>query len=390
MKTTIQLLTAILIFILISHNTFSQSCIYCESNTIADSSSAIGAENISTGKYSLAAGFQNEASGDYSSAFGYQSLASGEYSFAGGESSIASQKWAFAFGERASATGFRSFAQGMDVNAMGTNSVVIGRFANTYTGNAMVIGYGVDNVNTLNNTISNSLMIGFNSNLPTLFISMASGQGTTGNVGIATTDPTARLEVNGTMKVNNWAYMQTIVLDDSDIKNIDELQGQDGLKFKGKTLQTETQMILTENGDLGIGVIEPTTKLEVNGKIKSSGENSALILQSPDGTEWEITIDNSGNLSASVLTAISETIEHQEINIYPNPAKNNVTIDLSSTIVTETNIELYDLSGKMVFMKQYKSKLIDLDLEGYDSGAYILKIKDQKDSLVKTEKIIIE
>ena len=230
MKRTL-LLTAIISFILLNQKTFSQSCIYCESNTVADSSSAIGAENISTGKYSLASGFQNEASGDYSTAIGFQNIASGEFSLAGGEQSLASYKWALAFGERANAQGYRSFAQGMDVRAMGNNSVVMGRFARTLTGNAMVIGYGIDNDNYLDNTISNSLMIGFNSDIPTFFIGHASGKGTTGDVGIGTTEPTAKLEINGTFKVTDWSYFQTIDLGGFDIHHVDEIVGNDGIRF---------------------------------------------------------------------------------------------------------------------------------------------------------------
>ncbi|RLD60725.1 MAG: hypothetical protein DRJ05_04070, partial [Bacteroidetes bacterium] len=67
-KTSSILLMAIFSLILFNQNLNGQDCIYCDSNTVGDSSSAIGTENISTGMYSLASGFQNEVIGDYSSA----------------------------------------------------------------------------------------------------------------------------------------------------------------------------------------------------------------------------------------------------------------------------------------------------------------------------------
>ena len=438
MKRTIYLIAAILI----TNLSMSQTqCVSCNNNTVDFSkfASAVGEENTSDGHASFASGFQNVASGDYSAAIGYQNTASGKFSLAGGEQSIASGKRAFAFGRFAEAQGLRSFAQGLYVTAMGGNSVVMGRFARTLTSDAMIIGYGKDMDNYLENSINGSLMIGFNSDLPTFFVGPASEIDPIGKVGIGTTDPTAKLEVNGTFKVTDWSFLKTIDLDDSDIKNIDELQGHDGLKFKGKTLQTSTQMILTEDGKLGIGTLIPNylldvagdirftgqlydanglyepgkwesnadniyynggnvgigvsiadTKLEVGGKIKSSGSNSALILESPDGTEWEITIDNSGNLSATQIIAVFEAGSQNDIYVYPNPTENKVTIDLKTSEIKNVNIELFDLSGKIVFMKFYRTNMINLDLNDFESGTYILKLKDENGNIVRTEKIIKE
>jgi hypothetical protein len=58
----------------------------------------------------------------------------------------------------------------------------------TFNGlNAIVLGSGVDNSTFLTNPFSNSLMVGFNSNIPTLFVGRSNGANTTGKVGIGTT-----------------------------------------------------------------------------------------------------------------------------------------------------------------------------------------------------------
>jgi hypothetical protein len=73
------------------------------------------------------------------------------------------------------ATGNNSMALGTDVSVSGGKSIVIGSGASSSTSTR------------LNNTISNSLMVGFNSNIPTLYVSPSSGVNTIGAVGVGTT-----------------------------------------------------------------------------------------------------------------------------------------------------------------------------------------------------------
>jgi hypothetical protein len=59
----------------------------------------------------------------------------------------------------------------------------------------MTIGFGISD-NPIVNIVNNSLMIGFESNLPTLFIGPSGGMGKTGKVGIGNvTSPTAKLHI---------------------------------------------------------------------------------------------------------------------------------------------------------------------------------------------------
>lgn len=76
---------------------------------------------------------------------------------------------------------------------------------------------------------------------------------------------------SGELNATGTSYMNTIRLSDSDIKYIDELQGNDGLKFKGN-VQSSTQMILTEDGKLGIGNLTPNALLDVAGDIRFTGQ----------------------------------------------------------------------------------------------------------------------
>ncbi len=80
--------------------------------------------------------------------------------------------------------GLNSTAIGKRVRANGANSIVIGRT-------------DVSSSSMLVNSIDNSLMIGFNSDAPTLTVLAATGgNGSTGYVGIGTSNPNAKLTVH--------------------------------------------------------------------------------------------------------------------------------------------------------------------------------------------------
>jgi hypothetical protein len=70
--------------------------------------------------------------------------------------------------------------------------------------NSFAFGRGLG-ANPLLNNQSNTLVIGFNSNVPTLFVSGGNGTvGSSGNVGIGNiTAPSQRLDVNGTARLRS-------------------------------------------------------------------------------------------------------------------------------------------------------------------------------------------
>ena len=114
--------------------------------------------------------YKNIASGNYSATIGYACESRGQYSFSVGYFS--------------KAYGVNSFAMGRNVKVQGTGSFVIG------TGN------GNTETRFLTNDISNSLMVGFNSCLPTLFVSTSDSYNTTGKIGIGNVkSPKAKLHM---------------------------------------------------------------------------------------------------------------------------------------------------------------------------------------------------
>src|SRR6185436_12998601 len=94
-------------------------------------------------------------------------------------------------------SGSHGIGLGESTFATGQYSTSIGKRVTTGTSatNSVTIGCGVTNGPVLLNNTPFSLAVGFNSNIPTLFVGTSSGVGTTGKVGIGTTTPAGDFQV---------------------------------------------------------------------------------------------------------------------------------------------------------------------------------------------------
>ncbi len=164
-----------------------------------------------TGTTSSSSGNNNTGGGAYSFSYGVGNAASGAYSFSGGQGSRSTGLSSFSAGYQASALGNWSTSIGHVARATSNFSTAIGKHITADNTNSFVFGHGVSNNNILTNTIANSMMIGFNSDIPTLFIGASSGVGTTGNVGIGTISPLEKLHVDGNIRIGNpWSTSITM------------------------------------------------------------------------------------------------------------------------------------------------------------------------------------
>ncbi len=94
--------------------------------------------------------------------------------------------------------GANSMAVGQANKTFGAASIAIGKFTWANATNAIVIGSGIGDTEAkaLINKYSGSLMIGFNSRRPTLFVSSSNGGVTTGKIGIGNvTNPQAKMHL---------------------------------------------------------------------------------------------------------------------------------------------------------------------------------------------------
>jgi len=87
-------------------------------------------------------------------------------------------------------------------------------------------------------------------------------------------------------------------------------------------------------------------------------------------------------------TSIGAELVMSEFLIYPNPSKGLFQI-ISTKNYNKINIEVHDISGKMVHFKNYrKSADITIDLIGHPKGIYLLTIHADKEII--NQKLVIE
>ena len=133
-----------------------------------------------------------------------------------------------------------------------------------------------------------------------------------------------------------------------------------------------------------------------NGYWKYIGTTSGLSYNDytviPD-TSYYYTIssfDNQTAVSASGY-AVSIAVENKEISVtnntirvYPNPANNLITIDISEfAISNNTVIELLNVNGELLKSQLMLKSKTQLDISALSSGIYILKVTDNKNVVVK-------
>ena len=83
-----------------------------------------------------------------------------------------------------------------------------------------------------------------------------------------------------------------------------------------------------------------------------------------------------GNLGLRDVKIITENT----INIYPNPFNGSCSVEFEVTEQGETNIELFDITGKIIFhLKEFLTKgLHTYRMNGVSCGIYMLKIESDK------------
>ena len=217
----------------------AQICVDCENTTNSGTnSSAIGTNTKSTGNSTFASGFGAEATYNFTTSLGF-------YSFA---------------------TNAKAVAIGSAIKANSEKSVVIG--AGDWNANIY-----------LENNHPRSLMIGFRSKFPTLFVSestMSPWYDKTGKVGIGNvTSPQAKLHIKADEGEAASVLVEPYIWGLASQANLwlgNTTHGLEANSRNGLVFHTQSSYVFNE-GNVGIrtGETAPETELEVVGTIKTTG-----------------------------------------------------------------------------------------------------------------------
>jgi hypothetical protein len=340
-------------------------------------STAIGLGATAMGPGSFASGYQTNASGHHSVATGRYSDATSEQSIAMGYSCNATGYSAIALGSNATASGPGAIATGIGTTANGFGSASFGNYSTAKgalsfaTGRTRANGYASFTVGMFNDTI-----VGVQDQVSGETPLFTVGNGTQsarsnamvvrfdGKTGIGTSTPERRLHVrNGvsgaasnSSAVGVFEHSSNVAINllapDASSSGIyfgnTQNAAHGGILYNSTTPfglafrvnGNSTKMVITSNGNTGIGTFDPQRKLEVAGDglqaIRVSSTNSVQAAiefkRSGSGHDWRI-INNAGLLlfgqSTNDLSTVNEVVRMGGSSLTP-ASDNGVTLGNSS------------------------------------------------------------
>ncbi len=88
----------------------------------------------------------------------------------------------------------------------------------------------------------------------------------------------------------------------------------------------------------------------------------------------------SDTFSITILEPVNlEDIREPITRIYPNPTDKILNIEISNTDRQAIEIEIFTITGKVIYRNEYKDTNADfieqLDLSGYSNGVYLIKVR---------------
>lgn len=365
--------------------------------TPGNNSSAIGYSTTATGIASFSAGWNSNALGDGSFAFGHSCFSSSTNTIALGKAAQAYRPNSIAIGDHVITgmtsspfTGSNAICIGNQSIANGDYSMAFGQNVKAGSTNSIVIGEGYSEDQKLNNSTPNSLAIGFNSTQATLFVSGATGGASeTGNVGIGTSFPMEKLDVEGKIKASG---LRDIVLDNNmGTVNIHGGNGgwANGLKFFGSSgadhggwraygtyndlnyyfVGTNYQtplMAIEPTGNLGIGIRYPSSKLHLKDGFMTIDGNSStwttsnwdIRFMTPKGSIWRTSnpVSSGDYLGFGMNDNGFHWVKSQEDG--NGPKENLMVLNEENELMLGDQIKMYGNQG-YIWAKEVSLELIN-------------------------------
>jgi len=81
-------------------------------------------------------------------------------------------------------------------------------------------------------------------------------------------------------------------------------------------------------------------------------------------------------IEAIIVLGVND-FDLSKLKYYPNPVSDQLTITYTEVI---TNVEVFDLNGRMVMKRNFDKETVQLDFSTLSSGTYMLNIKTNENS----------
>jgi hypothetical protein len=128
-----------------------------------------------------------------------------------------------------------------------------------------------------------------------------------------------------------------------------------------------------------------------NGSLSFTvGELVVLQQYDANGNSLGGGFTNAATVSTTVLAIEEPNAAILQVDVFPNPTTDLVQIRIKESKLEDLKISLTDISGKEIFQGQYRlmQQIIGINTATYPSGTYFLILKDLKDNILGTYKIV--
>jgi hypothetical protein len=112
-----------------------------------------------------------------------------------------------------------------------------------------------------------------------------------------------------------------------------------------------------------------------------------IVYTTNTGTKGSVAQGVQQPYEISVVLGVENNAIKLELNAYPNPTTNFLTLNVGETELSTLNFQLYDMSGKLIESRKILSSNETIAMENLLPATYFLKVTNNNKE-VKTFKII--
>ncbi|HET6226347.1 MAG TPA: choice-of-anchor tandem repeat GloVer-containing protein [Bacteroidia bacterium] len=169
----------------------------------------------------------------------------------------------------------------------------------------------------------------------------------------------------------------------------------------------ETHELVLHSGGLAIGytfqwykndtLIPAATAIDytiASTALTDSGKYYCLVsngCKEVKSTVFKVVIRATGSAGCEI-TGIRTASQHKQIFIYPNPVRDQLTMQLTGDLENHVNIVIIDLLGKVVLQENAvmnkNQNLVQLNVAGLNNGIYLLKVMTADQHVLEVEKLV--
>lgn len=144
----------------------------------------------------------------------------------------------------------------------------------------------------------------------------------------------------------------------------------------------------------GTTAVSSWTSFNIPLSSYTAADSATIDLASYFANEYNVPYGNSvlyvDNLSFdNLITSVNEqSLDDNVFSIFPNPARNIVTLNISSSNYAEFVVNIYNVAGSLISSESIQHKQQNIDVRDLNNGIYLVEIKSKKETEI--QKLIIQ